>query len=96
MTTVSNILFQDSQDPTRFLRIVEEKDKTVVVKIFFGPDKNSLTYSGKVEMGKALFYPDGGTRVGFNPARDPAPPAPPRENRYSRDRDREERYDDRY
>ena len=71
---VQTILFQDSQDPTRFLRIVEEKQNTVVAKVFFGPSKTNLIYHGNVELAKKLFYPGGeDTRIGFRVARDPEP-----------------------
>jgi len=82
---VQSILFQDAMDPSRFLRIVEEKPTRVLCKVYFGPDKNKLIYHGKVELSKRMFYPEGGTRIGFNPARDPVQPKPKVREYYDRD-----------
>lgn len=71
---VTNMLFQDAMDSERFLKIKTVKDKTVIAKIYFGPDKNNLVLSGVVELGKKLFFLDGGSRWGFNPAREPMDP----------------------
>lgn len=94
---VQAILFQDQMDLTRFMRIVEEKPNTVIAKVFFGPNKSNLNYSGKVELPKRLFYPDGFNRVGFCVAQDPVPVKPRREYRERDDdeeRPRGRRYED--
>lgn len=88
---VQQTLFQDAMDPTRFLRIKEEKDKTVICRIFFGHNRNELTFIGTAEFSKRLFEFAGGSRVGFNPARDPEPPRAKVVRTY-RDRDEEEDY----
>lgn len=84
---VQAILFQDAMDPTRFLKIKEEKPNSVVCKVFFGPTKEKLIFHGTVELPKRLFYPDGFTRIGFNVARDPEPVKPRRDFRDHDDRD---------
>lgn len=85
---VQQILFHDAMDRTRFLRIKEEKQNTVVAKVFFGPNKNNLTYHGQVELSKRLFSLAGGSRIGFNPYTDPPPPRPVREFRRYEQEDR--------
>lgn len=94
MSNVTEVLFQDAMDPNRFLRIKEEKTNTVIAKVWFGPDKNHLTYHGTTELTKRLFNFDGGSRIGFNPAREPEDPKlrqlreAARDNRRNRDDDR--------
>ncbi len=98
VSDVTSVLFQDAMDSTRFLRIKEEQKETVTAKIFFGPDKNHLVYHGTATLGKRLFNFEGGSRYGYNPAREPEDPkvralreAAYNERRNGRERD-EERY----
>lgn len=66
--SVHQLTFQDAIDPSRFLRIVEEGQNRVKVKVFFGKDLKRLTYHGTTSLPKRLFFPDPKTksRIGFN------------------------------
>lgn len=75
-SNVSEVLFQDAMDPTRFVRIREEKKNTVICKVWFGKSKDNLFYHGTTELPKSLFFFAGGSRTGFNPAREKEEPKP--------------------
>lgn len=65
---MSAVLFQDTMDSSRFLKIESEKKNTFVCKVFFGKNKNNLSYHGKTELAKRFFNFNGESRIGFNPA----------------------------
>lgn len=79
-TNVESILFVDAMDSTRFMRIIEVKENTVVCKVFTGENKDALGYVGKTELPKRLFYPgdERDYRTGFNPWQPPQVAPPPR------------------
>ena len=63
---VYSVEFQDAMDRTRFLRIKEEKEKTVVCKVYFEGASKAHIYHGLVELPKRMFFLDGFTTTGFN------------------------------
>lgn len=66
--SVNQTLFQDAMDTSRYLRIKEERERTVVCRVFFGNNERNLSFAGTVELPKRLFFFNGNTRIGFNNA----------------------------
>lgn len=83
---INQILFQDAMDHSRFLTIKTEKKTTVICKVFFKIG-SQMRYFGTAELPKCLFYLEGGSRIGFNPAiqKDPNEDKKVEENVPSRD-----------
>lgn len=92
MFDVTKVTFQDSMDPSRFLRIKEDKvgKDTVVARVFFSRTERinmkKLVLAGEVTLPKRMFFVEGRTNIGFNVIGNSGPEQPAvKEPRFQRD-----------